>query len=393
MEAAARLARVTQQQWPGSPWGPRQSSGWQQTPFGQVQYSRGPVPRGQVVFGRPRRRRSLLGTLVRAMFLLAVMGFLGLLALGWLLGQVVQTVPSTVPDPQTRVTAAPQDPATRAPAPQTTPAPPGEYQNDDYQVPPVAQNPPGLPQPETYEEASQLLQANPLYSTSVPRPVRCEMADIDIERASRRELSAHLNEMMGCLMRVWEGPLDQAGFTAVRPSVTVYSSSVTTKCGKLPRRNAVYCGADQQVYFATDLPQVVPARLRDSRFITEAVVAHEFGHAVQARSAVLASELAWEERSSKSVGLEYSRRLEVQADCFAGQFLGSVQQSTRMTDQELDNVGRLFYSIGDDVLTGRRGYEGNHGSGQSRLEWTRKGLESTSVGACNSFAAPSSQVR
>lgn len=391
---------VTQQQWQGqqgNPWGPPPQAQlvYPRRPSYQYPTGRPPYP-GQVYGGPPRRRRNPLVTLLKALFVLAVMGFLGLLVLGWVLTRVVDTLP--VPAP-TQVATMPQDPTEdRGGFPTTTPSspvsvPPGDYQNDDYTVPPVDTRPPGLPEPETYEEATSLLKQNPLYATSVPRPVRCGMAEIDVARASKQELTAHLNDMMGCLMRVWEDPLTQAGFTPVRPSVTVYSGSVTTKCGKLPAANAVYCGADQQVYYAEDLPTVVPRSLRGSRFITEAVVAHEFGHAVQARSAILVSELAWEEKSSKSAGLQLSRRLEVQADCFAGQFLGSIQQSTQMSDAELANVGKLFYSIGDDVLTGRRNYEGNHGSGSSRQAWTNAGLESTSVGACNTFTAPAQKVR
>ena len=48
---------------------------------------------------------------------------------------------------------------------------------------------------------------------------------------------------------------------------------------------------------------------------------------------------------------------------------------------------------GDDVLTGQPGYDGNHGSGVSRQAWTQKGLDSTSVGSCNTFSAPANQVR
>ncbi|WP_420175944.1 neutral zinc metallopeptidase [Luteococcus sp. OSA5] len=404
---------MTQNPWgnrQANPWGPPQGSPWgpptvqsRRNPYARPQQTPYPNPyapgSGQVVFGgRPpqRPRRNPFATLLKALILLAVLGFLGLVALGWLLSQVVSTI--ELPEPTQAPTLSqpsaqpslPERSETGGPRPSPEA---GNYQNDGYVVPPVDRNPPGLPEPETYEKATDLLKANPLYDSDIPSPVRCEMAEIDVDRASRSELTEHLNQMMGCLMRVWDEPLQQAGFQAVRPSVTVYSNPVTTKCGKLPMQNAVYCGADQQVYYAQDLPRVIPRELRDSRFITESVVAHEFGHAVQARSAILVSELAWEEKSNKSTALQLSRRLEVQADCMAGMFLGSIQQSTDMTDEELQNVGKLFYSIGDDVLTGRAGYEGNHGSGQSRLAWTNRGLQSTSVARCNSFTAPADEVR
>ncbi|MEL4505401.1 neutral zinc metallopeptidase [Luteococcus sp. H138] len=397
----------------GSPWGapppphgtwaqqpPQQQMGWQRPNY---QYPTGQPPYPGQAYGRPpKRRRNPLVTFLKALFLLAVLGFLALTMLGFLLSYVADQVPAPQPTSvatQPVPTDQPTDGSgqgTSNPTASSEPrgsAPDANYQNEDYQVPPVDRTPPGLPQPETYEEATSLLKDNPLYATDVPRPVRCEMRSINMTDASTEELTTHLNDMMGCLMRVWEEPLTKAGFTPVRPSVTVYSGAVTTKCGKLPAANAVYCGADQQVYYAEDLPRMVPRSLRDSRFITESVVAHEFGHAVQARSAILVSELAWEEKSNKSTALELSRRLEVQADCFAGQFLGSIQTSTQMSDQELENVARLFHSIGDDVLTGKANYVGNHGSGASRVLWTNAGLKGGSVGQCNTFTAPPSKVR
>lgn len=357
-------------------------------------------------FGRPPRRRSLLGRLVRAVLALAVLGFLGLVLLGSALSRVAsggqQTSPSPTEQASTGQTSSGQSsggPASSTPtaaastAAPTTPAPSASYQNDSYVVPAPDADPPALPEPETYDEATGLLRSNALYAQKVPSPTRCEMGVLDLQNASHAQLESHLNQLTACLMRVWEPPLKAAGYTAVRPSVTVYSDPISTKCGKLPTMNASYCAADQQVYYSDTLYYVVPASLRSSRFITESVVAHEFGHAVQARSGILYSEMAWEDQVSKAQGLQYSRRLEMQADCLAGEFLGSVQKSTQMTDAELVNVQKLFHSIGDDVLTGRAGYEGNHGSGADRQAWAAIGMDSTSVGSCNTFTAPSSKVR
>ncbi|GEM_PF-573379 len=387
--------------------------GYQQNPYGQQnQYPQNQYPQNQYqqqvqyqrnpYGGRPPKRRNPLLTLLKVVLITGALMFAGLLLLGFLLLQSLD-----IQVPTETESSGPTATATTFPSTATTastgatrsasanPSATGSisYQNDAYVPPAADQNPPGLPEPETYTEATQLLTDNPLYAQSVPRPVRCEMRAINLEQASNAELEAHLNDMMACLMRVWAPPVEAAGFQAVRPSVTVYSSAISTKCGKLPMNNAVYCGSDQQVYYADDLYQVVPASLRSSRFITEAVVAHEFGHAVQARTAILISEAAWAEKSNKSKALEYSRRLEVQADCMAGMFLGSIAQSTQMTDAELANVPKLFRSFGDDVATGQADYVGNHGRGANRAAWATKGLANTSVGACNTFSAPSSSVR
>lgn len=186
-----------------SPWGaPAGRQQWGQSPWGQPMPGQQPVP---VFGGRPPRRRNPLVTLLKVLIALGVLGFLGLMALGAVFTSVINSI--DVPEPTTQPTIAqtdsPWDPdgdpgGSGAPAPSTpptttddpAPAPAGGYHNDDYQVPPADLTPPALPEPETYEEATQLLRANPVYNSEVPRPVRCEMDELDLQRASRRQLTA-----------------------------------------------------------------------------------------------------------------------------------------------------------------------------------------------------------
>ena len=378
------------------PYSTAQRTAWS-APQTQQQWSPFGSPHGNAPFTpQPRRRRHPLLRLLRTLIFLGLLSFIGLALLGWWASTHIELpAPSEVPvtTPAPHPTSKPTDATTGNPSP-TASRSAGDWANDSYAVPAADRNPPALPEPQTYEEATDLLKANALYPTSVPIPVRCTIGELDLQKASKAQVTAHLNEMMGCLMRVWAPPLETSGYEAVRPSVTVYSGSISTKCGRLRSMNASYCGADQQVYYAEDLPDVVPSSLRGSRFITESVIAHEFGHAVQARSGILLSEQAWEDKTSDKAGqLLYSRRLEQQADCFAGQFLGSVAKSNEMTPTEMTNVSKLFYSIGDDVLTDRAGYLGNHGQGANRQAWIQVGLDSPALQSCNTFTAPASRVR
>lgn len=271
--------------------------------------------------------------------------------------------------------------------------PPGEYENENYQVPQVDQNPPEIPIPETYTEATQWLTENPIYDVNVAVPVRCEATPINLAQASRSELQTHLNELTGCLMRVFGPALEDAGYIPVRPSVTIYTSTVNTKCGTMPMQNAAYCSADQQVYYAADLPSIVPPDLQGVNYVVESVIAHEFAHAIQGRTGILISEAAWEQRSDDATANSLSRRLEVQADCWAGQFIESVGQSVGIDQNGGQELSDLFYSIGDDVLSGDPNYDGNHGRGQTRQNWFMEGYGTTLMGSCNTFEVGDDQVR
>lgn len=270
--------------------------------------------------------------------------------------------------------------------------PSAPYQNEDYQAPPADLNPSELPMPETYEQATRWLEANDFYDATLAYPVRCEVAGVDASM-SDAQIEERFNEFTACLMRVWAPALEAQGFEAVRPTVTVYTGSVNSACGKLEDYNAAYCAADQQVYYASNMLKLLPTDLQNAYYVPEVILAHEFGHAIQARTGIFYAEGVWEYNSNESVANNYSRRLEVQADCFAGQYVRTVATSVNIDQASYDRLTGVFYAIGDDVLSGEADIEGNHGHGDSRVMWFGRGASSSDVATCNTFIAPDSEVR
>jgi predicted metalloprotease len=270
----------------------------------------------------------------------------------------------------------------------------GAYANDDYQVPPPDLNPPPIPVPQTFDEAEQWLTQNDVYGATTPAPVRCEVPAIDVARASDAVLDAHFEELVACLVRVWQPPLTSAGFEIVRPSVTIYTEQISTRCGsgRMPR-NAFYCPADQQIYWSNTLGDIL-APFRESPRAGDQIMAHEFGHAIQGRTGIIASSQGIRQAlSDDRARLQMGRRTEVQADCFAGLFLRSVSSSLGLEQSDVERIERDFFNSGDDVLSGDPNYVGDHGRGRSRQLWGTTGLSTDQVGRCNSFTAPADQVR
>lgn len=260
------------------------------------------------------------------------------------------------------------------------------YQNDDFPVPQPETNPPVLPQPKTYEEAAEMIEANPFYDQEVPLPVRCDEGPIDVTTASDPELEEHLNNMMECLYRVWQPPVTEAGWEVVRPSVTVYSDKVKTKCGETGV-NASYCAADQQVYFSNLLVRELPA-VGENKWVAYIIMAHEFAHALQARTNILISAKALgAQTKDRDAELLMSRRIEVQADCLSAMFLRSVSRSLEIKQDDLEGIEDTYQAIGDDTLSGKKNVVGNHGLARSRLYWANQGLGSSDVGTCNTYVA------
>ncbi len=260
-------------------------------------------------------------------------------------------------------------------------------------VPAPDYNPPAIPQPKTYEQATAWMQKNAIYREDVPVPTNCVVPAINSANASTAELENHLNKLTACLWGVWDPPMTSAGFVLPRPPATVYSSEITTPCGKTESGNAFYCAVDQHIYYATDLPDILPKSIRNKPFVTDAVMAHEFGHAIQARTGILVSEKAWEQKGSEADGRVYSRRTEVQADCFAGLWVNAIAKASGVTASDEDNLTYLFFTIGDDQLTGKANYDGDHGLGKNRQSWFTVGLGTSQIGKCNTFTASANAVR
>jgi hypothetical protein len=161
------------------------------------------------------------------------------------------------------------------------------YQNDQYQVPPPDATPPPLPLPNSDAEARDQVTKNTLYTQQVPLPVRCTEQPLPVGPVTDQKLTTHFESLIACMVRVWQPPVTQAGRVITRPTVTVYGDKITTQCGDSDI-NAFYCSADQQLYFSNQLVPSTP-ELTKIKWAADIILAHEYGHLVQARSGILTS--------------------------------------------------------------------------------------------------------
>lgn len=276
-----------------------------------------------------------------------------------------------------------------------------DYRNEDYQVPTVTSSPPELEIPETMSELTALLEDNPIYEETFPVPVRCDLTlDPGVHSISDDELEERMTTYVGCLTRAWGPTIEAAGFIAYQPRLTVYPAggTVNTPCGTAESLNAFYCGGDQNLYLARDIGDVLTAQTSAERILFELIMAHEYGHAMQGRTGIFAASaiLAYDEED-EAVALELSRRTEVQADCFAGEGLQSLGESLGIDENDVAAISRISFEIGDDQLQERFGattiQPGNHGIGENRQLWIERGYNDAAMSVCNTWTAPTSEVR
>lgn len=295
----------------------------------------------------------------------------------------------------TRTTSAPTPTRTSQPTRTTSaPTPPPSknvaYKNEDYKVPAANEAPPQIPLV-TESEARAVLQRNKLYSVSLAEPVRCDLGEITPAGASDAELKRYFENQMACSMRVWAPALAETGtYKAYRPTVTIYGRQITTPCGEFTYANAFYCGANQQLYLSREMAGL---QLFNRRGALEILMAHEYSHHVQGRIAVWgAMGQFYSNESNLSERNELKRRSELQADCFAGMYARSVAVSRGYGDRDAANLVDALAGLADDVNNIPES-KWEHGTAKARRAWTTQGLKGSDIGRCNTWTAPSNQVR
>lgn len=276
------------------------------------------------------------------------------------------------------------------------------YQNEDYELPSVDDPLTPLPEPTTEAEMMEMLQANPWYGQDLPVPVRCELPGTSAASANSIDaLQTRMEALVECLTRTVGPSLEAAGFDPYVPRVTIYpaGTEVNTQCGAAPSGNAFFCGADQALYLAPDVVLVLPEAQGTTDHVYDYIMAHEYGHAMQGRTGIIVSSaIATYLSETEAEGMEFSRRTEVQADCFATTMLTSVGGDMGVGEAEFSRLHEVAFEIGDDRISERFGVEyaadeSSHGTGDSRRLWAERGTLQSDVGVCNTFTAPAQEVR
>jgi len=193
----------------------------------------------------------------------------------------------------------------------------------------------------------------------------------------------------------WNAILPQYGVPYVAPTLVLFDGLVASGCGTAESAmGPFYCPLDQKVYidlsFYNDLSQRLGA---GGDFAQAYVIAHEVGHHVQNLVGTAEKVQAAQQRASKSEANELSVRMELQADCYAGVWANHAARSRQLLEAgDVEEGLNAASAIGDDRL--QRMSQGRvvpdaftHGSSEQRVRWFRKGLESGSLEACDTFSA------
>lgn len=194
---------------------------------------------------------------------------------------------------------------------------------------------------------------------------------------------------------VWSGVFRQSGQSYRPPeSIVLYDRATGTGCGTgQSAMGPFYCPADRKVYLDLSFWQELETKFGAGGEAARAyVIAHEIGHHVQNLTG--ASDQA---RRMGAQGAESgSVRLELQADCYAGVWAAHASEvsggKVALNPSDIEDGLRAAASVGDDTIQQKS--QGRvmpdaftHGSSEQRMRWFRKGAETGSPDACDTFGA------
>jgi uncharacterized protein len=192
-------------------------------------------------------------------------------------------------------------------------------------------------------------------------------------------------KIIGSNNDVWNSNLSKLGEKYVEPKLVLFRGSTESACGGASSQiGPHYCPNDKTIYldetFFAELSSRFGAKGGD---VAEAyVMAHEIGHHVQRVRGTFAK---YDTRDN-----EISVKVELQADCYAGIWAGTVKSEGIITEKEIDQAIDAAEAVGDDRI--QKSQTGSvhpetwtHGSSAQRKQWFLTGYKSLDVKACNTI--------
>lgn len=205
-------------------------------------------------------------------------------------------------------------------------------------------------------------------------------------------------KVLGSTEETWGKVFQQSGHRYPAPKLVLFTGQTSTACGAgQAAMGPFYCPADQKVYIDLSFYQEMKNRFHAPGDFAQAyVIAHEVGHHIQ--NLMGTSEQVQRARQSarnEAEANQYSVRLELQADCYAGVWANHADGENRILEAgDVEEAMTAAAAIGDDALQKQaQGYavpdSFTHGTSKQRMHWFNQGLSTGDIQQCDTFKVAS----
>ena len=248
--------------------------------------------------------------------------------------------------------------------------------------------------------ASYFLGINPMTAINAINGVQealpsSQEAPTEQQTAAQDRSTAFVRTVMADTEDTWSKIFAASGQRYPAPKLVLYNSSTPTACGDgQSAMGPFYCPADEKVYLDLDFFTTLERQLQSpGEFAKAYVIAHEVGHHIQKIMGTTDKIDAMRGRVSAATQNEYSVRLELQADCYAGVWAHHADAQRQILENgDIEAAMNAAQQIGDDTLQKKsQGYivpdSFTHGTSAQRMRWFNTGLQSGRVQDCDTFQA------
>ncbi len=193
----------------------------------------------------------------------------------------------------------------------------------------------------------------------------------------------------------WQAVFTDLGGGYREPTLVLFNGAVDSGCGYAQAAvGPFYCPADQKLYIDLGFFDQLDAQLgARGDFARAYVVAHEVGHHVQNLLGISTRVHEMQQRVDEVEANQYSVRLELQADCYAGVWAERADKYAGILEPgDIEEAMNAASAVGDDRLQRSAGRavvpdSFTHGSSEQRQRWFQQGFRTGSVEACDTFKA------
>ena len=213
-----------------------------------------------------------------------------------------------------------------------------------------------------------------------------------IETAEDKELAQFVGVVLAETESVWHAIFKEAGSTYREPKLVLFSGKVESACGVAGASTGpFYCPGDEKLYIDLSFFEELQKRFKaPGDFAMAYVIAHEVGHHIQNLTGVMDKMNDLRSKLSEEEYNQYSVRVELQADFYAGIWAHYTEQQDLLESGDLEEALNAASAVGDDNIQKQaQGYvvpeSFTHGTSEQRKKWFYKGFTSGDIRQGDTF--------